>query len=170
MNLSFTIPQQVIMAIEGFFMFMGALVVLIWFAMVAWTAQDIRRRTHDWLVRILSLLLVMVFNLLGLFIYLILRPAETTALVAARQLEEEALLQGLEEKLACPHCHKSVQADFVVCPYCAEDLKQPCVSCGRLLALNWTICPYCATRVEKLGSADSTVSSGEQSTAAPVAG
>jgi RNA polymerase subunit RPABC4/transcription elongation factor Spt4 len=137
--------------------------------MVGWTFQDVRRRTHDWLVQILSLLLVMVFNLLGLFIYLILRPAETTAAVAARQLEEEALLQGLEEKLACPHCHKSVQADFVVCPYCGEELKQPCASCGRLLALNWTVCPYCATPVEKPVSTEETVDTAEPSPAAPVA-
>ena len=46
----------------------------------------------------MAFLLVLVFSVLGLIIYLILRPRETLAEAYARSLEEEALLQELEEQ------------------------------------------------------------------------
>ena len=141
----FTIPSILITILEGIVAVLGAYIVVFWFAMVLWTFQDIRRRTRDWLVRIICVLLVMVFTIPGLIIYLIVRPQDTVAGRYEQQLEEEALLQGMEEKLACPSCHKRAQADFAVCPHCGERLKQPCVSCGKLLNLNWTVCPFCET-------------------------
>ena len=149
----FTIPQVVITVLESILIVLGAYFVLFWFGIVAWTFQDIRHRSHDWMVQILAVLMVLVFHVAGLFIYLILRPAETLAVVFNRSLEEEALMQGMEEKLACPRCHKPAQPDFAVCPYCGEALKHQCASCGRLLNLNWTICPSCTTPV-KPGSED----------------
>ena len=145
----FSIPQQVIAVLEGLFMFAGAFFVLFWFALVLWTFQDIRRRTNDWLVRILAVLMVLVFHLVGLFVYLIVRPQETLATKTALSLEEEALMQGMDEKLVCPSCHKSAQPDFAVCPYCGERLKHACENCGKLLSLSWTVCPYCETPVQR---------------------
>ena len=70
----------------------------------------------------------------------------------------------MEEKLACPSCHKHAEADYAVCPYCAERLKQACVSCGKLLNLNWTVCPFCETPVSQpvasLAPADSQITDG----------
>jgi hypothetical protein len=126
---------------------MGAYLVVFWFGLVVWTWQDVRRRTRDWLVRIIGLLLVLCFNLAGLFIYLIIRPQESLAEVQERALEEEALMQDMEERVACPSCHKPAQPDFAVCPYCGERIKRPCASCQRLLILNWTVCPYCEAPV-----------------------
>jgi RNA polymerase subunit RPABC4/transcription elongation factor Spt4 len=63
----------------------------------------------------------------------------------ARSLEEEALLQELEEQGICPSCKRYVTADFVICPYCRTQLKEPCANCGRPLGFNWVVCPYCAT-------------------------
>jgi RNA polymerase subunit RPABC4/transcription elongation factor Spt4 len=143
--LTFTIPQIVITVLEGILAALGAYFVLFWFAMIVWTFQDVRRRSHDVLVQLIALILVTAFHVAGLVIYLIIRPAETLAVVQNRALEDEALLQGMEEALACPHCHKPAQPDFAVCPYCGEPLKKACVNCERLLALNWTVCPYCAT-------------------------
>jgi RNA polymerase subunit RPABC4/transcription elongation factor Spt4 len=143
--MSFTIPPIVFTILEGILIVLGAYFVVFWFGLVAWTVQDVRRRTRDWLLRIISFLLVLVFHIPGLIIYLIVRPQETLASVYTRQIEEEALMQDMEERLACPSCHKSARPDFAVCPYCGERLKQPCGSCGRLLALNWSVCPSCAT-------------------------
>ena len=143
----FTIPPLVIAVLEGALIVLGAYFVLFWFGLVVWTLQDVRRRTRDWLVRIIALLLVLVFHVAGLVIYLIIRPQETLASVYGRTIEEEALMQGMEENLACPHCHKAVQPDFAACPHCGEQIKQPCGACGRLLALNWRVCPYCTMPV-----------------------
>ena len=143
----FTIPQTVISVLEGILIVLGAYFVLFWFGIVAWTFQDICRRSRDWLLRILYVLLVAVFHVAGLVIYVILRPQETLAAVYGRTLEEEALMQGMEELTACPKCHKAAQSDFAVCPYCGEQLKRQCTSCGRLLNLSWNQCPTCATAV-----------------------
>jgi RNA polymerase subunit RPABC4/transcription elongation factor Spt4 len=146
--MSFTIPPIVFTILEGILIVLGAYFVIFWFGLIAWTVQDVRRRTRDWLVRIIAFLLVTIFHIPGLIIYLIVRPQETLAAVDGRAIEEEALLQAMEEKIVCPHCHKAAQPDYAVCPYCSERLKNPCASCGRLLALNWTVCPTCATAVQ----------------------
>ncbi len=146
--MSLTIPPIVITILEGMLIVLGAYFFVFWFGLVAWTVQDVRRRTRDWLVRLIAFLLVTLFHIPGLIIYLVIRPQETLAAVDSRAIEEEALMQGLEEKLACPACHKLAKANFAVCPYCAERLKLPCAACGRLLALNWSVCPSCATPVQ----------------------
>jgi RNA polymerase subunit RPABC4/transcription elongation factor Spt4 len=63
--------------------------------------------------------------------------------VYERSLEEEALLQGIEERLACPGCNRRIEEDFMICPTCHTRLKKECPNCGRLLHLRWNICPYC---------------------------
>jgi RNA polymerase subunit RPABC4/transcription elongation factor Spt4 len=83
------------------------------------------------------------FPLPGMILYLILRPRETLSEIYERKLEEEALLQGIEERLACPSCNRRIDEDYVVCPACHTRLKKGCVSCGRLLHLSWSICAYC---------------------------
>jgi RNA polymerase subunit RPABC4/transcription elongation factor Spt4 len=146
--LSFSIPPLVITILEGICIALGAYFVIFWFAMVAWTFQDIRRRTHDWMMQILSLLMVLCFHVAGLIVYLIIRPQDTLAMVEGRAVEEQALLQSMEEKLSCPNCHKPILPDFAVCPYCGDQLKNQCSACDRLLAMNWTVCPYCGTAVK----------------------
>ena len=70
--------------------------------MLIWTYRDIRRRSRDPLVQILSALLVAVLNLPGVLVYLILRPARTLEDEYQHTLEEESLLQALEELPLCP--------------------------------------------------------------------
>jgi RNA polymerase subunit RPABC4/transcription elongation factor Spt4 len=125
----------------------AAFLTALWVSAVIWAFRDIRARTRDIFAQILATLLVLIFFPLfpvpGLILYLILRPRETLAEVYERTLEEEALLQGIEERLACPTCNRRIAEDFVVCPSCHTRLKKGCVSCGRLLHLGWTICAYC---------------------------
>lgn len=125
----------------------AAFLTATWISSVIWAFRDIRARTRDIFAQILATLMVLVFfplfPLPGLALYLILRPRETLAEIYERQLEEEALLKGIEERLACPSCSRSIDPDFVVCPSCHTRLKRSCLSCGRLLHLRWNICPYC---------------------------
>lgn len=124
----------------------GAYVLVLWIGIIAWTYRDIRDRTRDTAFQIVAILLVLVFNIPGWIIYMILRPDETLAEAYARSLEEEALLQELEEQGICPSCKRYVTADFVICPYCRTQLKEPCANCGRPLSFNWVACPYCTTQ------------------------
>ncbi len=127
--------------------FGGAFLVALWISLVIWTYRDIRARTRDPLMHLLSVFLVAVLNLPGILVYLILRPPRTLEEEYQHTLEEEALLQSLEEQPFCPGCERRVQDDWQICPNCQTRLRKPCTACGRLLELPWNICPYCATPV-----------------------
>ncbi len=123
----------------------GMVTAAFWLAMVIWTYRDMRARSRDMLAQILVALMVLVLTLPGLLIYVFLRPRETLSEAYERSLEEEALLQEIEEKPACPGCGQRVHPDWQACPNCHTRLKQPCSHCGHLLELSWNLCPYCAT-------------------------
>jgi RNA polymerase subunit RPABC4/transcription elongation factor Spt4 len=126
---------------------LGAFLTAVWVSAVIWAFRDIRARSRDIFAQILATLMVFLFfplfPLPGLLLYLMLRPRETLAEIYERTLEEEALLQGIEERLACPGCNRRIEEDFLVCPACHTRLKKGCVACDRRLHLRWTICPYC---------------------------
>jgi RNA polymerase subunit RPABC4/transcription elongation factor Spt4 len=119
--------------------YLGAL----WLTLVFWTYRDIRQRTRDPIVQTVAVLLVLVFFLPGHWIYLILRPRYTLSELYERSLEEEALLQELEDQKACPTCKRRVQDEFLICPSCRTQLKEPCRQCSKPLSYAWVSCPYC---------------------------
>ena len=127
----------------------GAYLAGLWISLIIWTYKDIQARTHDWLVQLLAVLVVLVFNLPGLLLYSILRPRETLAEGYERSLEEEALLHELDALQACPNCKSRVESDFLVCPFCGIQLRQPCPNCQRPLSPQWKTCPYCARPVQR---------------------
>src|SRR5215468_55362 len=122
----------------------GAVVASLWLGIVLWTYRDARARSRDPLAQIAAALMGAILSIFGLIIYLMLRPRETLAEAYERSLEEEALLQGIEEKPVCPGCGRPSNAQWQICPHCHTRLKKPCVQCGQLLDLPWNLCPYCA--------------------------
>lgn len=135
--------------VSGFILFLtvgaGAVVTALWVGMALWTWRDIRARSRDVLAQGAATALVAALNIFGLIVYLMLRPRETLAEAYERSLEEEALLQGIEEKPVCPGCGRPSNVLWQVCPYCHTRLKKPCIQCAQLLELPWNLCPYCAT-------------------------
>lgn len=121
-------------------------VVVLWVAALVWVFRDIRDRSRDPFYHAVAVFMVLVFNLPGLWLYLILRPKLTLADAYERTLEEEALLQELEDQKGCPNCHRRVLDDYIVCPSCTTQLKEPCPQCARPLSYSWVACPYCATQ------------------------
>ncbi len=117
---------------------------IIWVALIFWVFRDIRQRTRDPIMQIISVLLVLAGFLPGHWIYLILRPRMTLTELYERSLEEEAILQDLDDQKACPACRRRVRDDFLVCPSCLTELKEPCAACGKPLDYGWLACPYCA--------------------------
>lgn len=101
---------------------LGAFLFAFWVAMGIWTFNDIRSRTHDWLAILLAVLLVLVFPIVGLILYSMIRPRATLAEVYDRALEEEALLRELEEMQACPTCGTPVKEGWIFCPNCHGQL------------------------------------------------
>ena len=139
----------------------GAFLAALWLSLMVWTYRDIRDRVKDPLVRILAVLVVAVLFLPGIVVYLILRPPQTMESEYQHMLEEEALLQAIEERSACPGCGRHTADDWVVCPNCYTKLMKPCHSCNRLMKLPWSLCPYCGTpepgkRIEDLTVTEAT--------------
>jgi len=127
----------------------AATATAVWISLIIWTFRDMRSRSRDVFMQVLAALVIAVLNIPGLLVYLILRPRETLAEQYQRALEEEALLQGIEDKQVCPGCSNPTRDDWRICPHCHTRLKKPCSNCNRLLDLPWTVCPYCEqTQVE----------------------
>jgi hypothetical protein len=118
---------------------------VLWVASVLWAYKDIRSRTRDPIAQGVGVMIALLFPLVGLPVYLVLRPDETLAGAYARQLEQEAILSDLHAISSCPNCRRPVQDEFQVCAHCGTPLRQPCVRCGKLLQFAWRHCPYCAT-------------------------
>jgi len=114
-----------------------------WVAVVFWTYRDIRQRTRDPILQTAAVLLVLIFNFPGHWIYLIVRPRYTLTELYERSLEEEALLQELEDQKACPTCKRRVKDEYLVCPSCRTQLKEACRQCSKPLSYAWVACPYC---------------------------
>jgi RNA polymerase subunit RPABC4/transcription elongation factor Spt4 len=125
----------------------GIYLAILWLSIVVWTYRDIRDRSRDLLFQVVAVLISLMFPFISLPVYLIIRPRETLAEAYDRTLEEETLLQELEDRSACPSCRRRVENDFILCPYCQTQLKQPCENCHRPLLYSWAVCPYCGRQL-----------------------
>lgn len=121
----------------------GALLAALWISLVIWAFRDMRARSRDPFAQILAAVVVAVLPVVGIVIYLILRPRETLAEAYERALEEEALLQEIEERPRCPGCSRTIEAKWLLCPHCHTRLRKACQDCNSLLELQWNICPFC---------------------------
>ena len=127
----------------------GIWALLLWLSIVVWTYRDIRDRSRDSSLHMLSVFVVLMFfpafNIPGLALYLMLRPRDTLEEAYARSLEEEALLRELGDEGSCPSCRRLTDKEFHYCPSCQTQLKDQCSKCQRLLSFSWVGCPYCGT-------------------------
>ena len=134
----------------------GALIAALWLSLIIWAVRDMRSRSRD-PFQVFVAGLVAALPVVGIIIYLILRPSETLAEAYERALEEEALLQQIEERPACPGCSRTVAEGWLLCPHCHTRLKKACQDCNALLELQWNICPFCGNQHIDPYRADSTV-------------
>lgn len=138
-----TLPPSLSVYISAALFVLGAYAAALYVGLIVWTFRDIRARSRDMLAQIMAVLLVALFTLPGLVVYLLLRPHDTLTEEYERNLAEEAILQDLAERHVCPSCQRRVESDYIICPYCHEQLRFRCVGCGRLLQPIWDVCPYC---------------------------
>ena len=127
----------------------GGLVAAFWMGLAIWTWRDIRSRSADIFAALLAVLLVLIFNVIGLLIYVLVRPKQTLAEQYDRALEEEILLRELEQAPSCPACGRPTKPEWQYCPYCEAELKHPCHQCGYLLEPEWKRCPQCGASAQQ---------------------
>ena len=121
-------------------------VATLWFAGVAWAANDARRRTTDPTVQWLSVLAPGLLFIPGLLLYVALRPPETLEERRERRWELEVFAQQASSMPVCGSCQRRLREDFIKCPYCGYAQGARCVACDRLNASEWILCPYCGTQ------------------------
>ena len=120
-------------------------VALIWLASLIWIYRDITARTREPISQIVSLGIGAVLPLIGLPIYMALRPSETLQQAYDREIEQEAILADIQTAAACPSCGRAAEPTFRVCAYCGTALKDPCPRCREPMLHAWRYCPHCAT-------------------------
>ncbi len=125
--------------------------VVVYFALVAWTFFDARRRMSDPVLVASSVGASFVFPFIGTVVYSILRPPEFLEDAHERDVEIKAAelrVRQLTEQ-SCPKCEYPVEKSYLRCPNCRARLKDPCTSCGKPVDRRWAMCPYCETPIEK---------------------
>lgn len=116
--------------------------LVIWLTLILWVVGDSMKRSSNFLFQVFSCVIVMIFNILGLVIYLLIRPGATLQEEYDQELEREYILKTtLGER--CHGCQSIVQSDFKICPFCTTSLKTTCTRCIRLYAIKYRMCPYC---------------------------
>jgi uncharacterized OB-fold protein len=131
-----------------------AFIIALWISLIIWTIRDIRVRSKDPFLQIISVLSVILFSFPGLLIYLILRPKYTFTETYLSALEEEALLQSVDAFHICPQCGRQAKPSWHYCAYCANPLTDVCDSCGENLLPDWRTCPNCGTPIPLSDSGD----------------
>lgn len=62
---------------EMFIKFLILYFFIIWIAILAWVIRDISNRTDSLFLQVISVLIILLFTPLGVFIYLLIRPGKT---------------------------------------------------------------------------------------------
>lgn len=120
-------------------------VFVLWAALVIWTWLDVSSRTDNILYRLGATLIVVFGSLLGVAIYVLLRPGTTKEDNSTREIEE-AIIASQSQLQACPNCYHSIRRDFSFCPSCSHKLTVECNNCQKKINQTWNVCPYCGER------------------------
>lgn len=120
-------------------------VFALWAALVIWTWVDASSRTDNIFYRLGATLIVVFGSLLGIAIYVLLRPGTTKEDSSIREIEE-AIIASQSQLQACPKCYHSVRRDFSFCPDCSHKLVIECNSCQKKINQSWNSCPYCGEK------------------------
>lgn len=124
------------------------LLVVLWVACAFWIYKDARRRIDDKIVIAVAVLTGIVFGLIGLIVYAIVRPAETLAERKEHELEVQMMQQRIGEGEHCSFCKTPVREDYLVCPTCGRRLRTSCPSCRKPIDPQWRVCPFCEVDVQ----------------------
>jgi len=95
--------------------------ILFWLLLPIWVFMDARNLGfHPALWGLLAL----ITNIIGLIVYLVVRP----------------------DPILCKNCKHILASRFVICPYCGEKNREICLKCKSVMEDAWNICPYCGEK------------------------
>lgn len=130
---------------------MGVILAVVFYvAIVFWTYKDMRKRSDDPIL-IATATAVSMLPIVGVLVYLLLRPSEYLADVRERELEIRVMERELGKHERCPYCKSHIEAGYLSCPVCTTKLRQSCTGCDKPLDPRWVLCPFCETEVPGRG-------------------
>ena len=136
--------------------------VIFWIVVIGWVWVDVSERTTNTLIKFFSVVLVTIFNVLGLVIYLVLRPKQTIQELYWADLERRYLKYETSELGDCPNCHFSLAPGFNVCPQCGTQLKKQCHNCHVWVEKTYKYCPFCSTNIDTPNIVTRTIEESEE--------
>lgn len=129
---------------------LGILFFLFWMIVVGWVWVDAGERSSNGIFKLGSAVTVGILGVVGLIIYLIIRPKQTIQEIYWSDLERRYLKYETAELDDCSNCGYQLQPGFVSCPECKEIVKVKCSGCDVHIDRDWKYCPFCS---KKNGSA-----------------
>lgn len=143
-------------ALGSFKLIILGYIALLWISIIIWVTRDALARSNSILFQAFSILLTIGIPILGVFLYLIIRPSKTQMeryyeRLEANVLEDEGK-QIKNESPSCDKCLTEVHDDYVYCPNCAFQLKKICHSCKKAFDDKWSMCPYCGKEYKEKNS------------------
>jgi hypothetical protein len=117
--------------------------ITIHIALAIWVARDILHRTRNPWLQISLTALAIFAPIVGIAIYLALRPPEPLTEIIMHKLEAKLHLD------TCPKCGAPSDPDHQYCHFCAHQLKITCPSssCSKLINPDFHHCPYCQQKI-----------------------
>ncbi|NMC09145.1 hypothetical protein GYA44_02335 [Candidatus Microgenomates bacterium] len=125
--------------------------VAFWIVVLYWIWLDSGDRTSNTTARVCYVLLGLFLNVVGLVIYLIIRPNQTIEEIYWSDLERRYLKYETSELGDCPKCGTQLFPGFRYCPECKYKLKVKCPSCNLFVDRKYKYCPHCS---EEIGKSD----------------
>ena len=119
--------------------------VILYVLSIVWVARDAYMRGTMWYLWAI----VALVPLLGVIAYCLLRPPLLQIDRDEQELEVALKQRQLMKYGECGACGYPVEADYVICPNCHQQLKNLCPTCHHALDPMWSVCPYCATPVRR---------------------
>ena len=123
-------------------------VAALWLLAALWVWIDSGERSDNMVFRVLSTLLALVFNFVGVLIYLTIRPTETIEGAYWGDLERRYLAYETADLGDCESCGSQLSPGFNVCPQCAHPVRVECKGCTSFIKKEWAYCPHCAQAQE----------------------
>ncbi|MHC1716973.1 MAG: zinc ribbon domain-containing protein [Candidatus Dojkabacteria bacterium] len=120
---------------------------IFWIVVLYWIWLDSGDRTSNIFARIGYVLLGTIFNVIGLVIYLIIRPSQTIEEIYWSDLERRYIKFETSELGDCPKCGTQLYPGFKFCPECRYRLKIKCPSCNIYMDRKYKYCPHCGNEV-----------------------
>ncbi len=114
-----------------------------WLLTVIWVFKDALSRYDNVYMPFIWVIIILPFNLLGVFAYVILRPVEYVTEKKQERVDLKLVAGESLRFIECPNCNAINDRDGGFCIECGAKLFSTCPKCGKQVWLDWMYCKHC---------------------------